>query len=305
MFYIKLNRSKIKVYGEEGKLLPKGFLEEHVSFLHNLLSNDIKGLKNGEFNYNLWLTPNGHPKEEFFVYREEDYFLVDTPADSKKIIEEFNRQKLSLKVFFEDLTQHLSHYFVFGEGINDYVRKKFGINEDFFHFKKYKNFLVARNPLRINQNGYDLIGKEEEIKDFLTDFEQISAEEFENIRIKNCMPAIYKELSEKIIPNETGFLEYFASLTKGCYVGQEAVARVYYRGAPSRALVKFLIKKSAEEGDEIYEKDKKVGFITSVSSDGRRGLGYILRAKVERGKTFKIKDDKGYIKVEGICKPNF
>ncbi len=305
LFFVKLYRSKIEVYGKKGNLLPKGFTDESIAFLHNLLSNDIKGLKEGEFNYNLWLTPNGHPREEFFVYRDKESFIIDTPADANETINQFNKLKLSLQVFFNNLTEKLSHYFIFGDEINDFVRKKFGVKEEYFKFKKFKNIIVARNPLRINQNGYDLIGIEKDIKDYLKDFKELSLEEFEDIRIKNCMPAIHKELNEKILPNETGFLEYMVSLTKGCYVGQEAVARVYYRGTPPRLLVKFNIKKSANIGDEIFEEDKKIGFLTSITSDGRRGLGYILRAKAEIGKTFKLKDDKGYVKVENICKPNF
>ncbi len=309
MFFVKLNRSKIKVSGERGKLLPKGAVEEHTSFLQSLLSNDIKSLQEGEFNYNLWLTPTGNPKEEFFVFKDKEdqevFYLLDTPAKSKEIIDTFNKIKLSLKVYFEDLTEKLSHYFIFGEDINDFVRKKFGISESNFQFKKYKNILIARNPLRINQNGYDLIGEEETIKEYLESLKEISEKEFEDIRIKNCMPAIYKELNEKILPNETGFLDYMVSLTKGCYVGQEAVARVYYRGTPPRTLVKFTIKKYANVGDEILEEGKKVGFVTSVTSDGRRGLGYIIRSKAEVCKTFKVRDDKGYIKIEEICKPRF
>ena len=305
MFFVKLNRSKIEAYGKKGNLLPKGFTNEAVAFLHNLLSNDIKSLNEGEFNYNLWLTPNGNPKEEFFVYKDKESFLIDTPANAKDIINEFNKLKLSLQVYFEDLTNRLSHYFIFGEEINIFVREKFGIKENYFQFKKFKDIIIARNPLRINQNGFDLIGKEEIIREYLKDLKEISMEEFENIRIRNCMPAIHKELNEKILPNETGFLEYMVSLTKGCYVGQEAVARVYYRGIPPRVLVKFNIKKFANSGDEIFEGDKKVGFVTSVSPDGRKGLGYILRAKAELDKTFKIKNDKGYVKIESICKPNF
>ncbi len=305
MFFVRLNRSKIKVYGEKGKLLPKGFMQEDTSFLHSLLSNDIKQLHEGQFNYNLWLTPKGNPKEEFFVYRYKDFYLLDTPSSPEKMIPKLGKLKLSLKVYFENVTETFFHYFIFGEGINKFVREKFGINEDYFHFKNFKNISVARNPLRINQNGYDLIGNEEEIKSYIKDMKELSLQEFEDIRIKNCMPAIHKELNEKVIPNETGFLEYMVSLTKGCYVGQEAVARVYYRGTPPRALVKFSIKKFGSSGDEIFEDEKKVGFITSVSSDGRWGLGYVLRAKAEKGKTFKIKDDKGYIKIEEICKPSF
>lgn len=309
MFFVKLNRSKIKVYGEKGRLLPKGALEEHTSFLQSLLSNDIKSLKDGEFNYNLWLTPTGNPKEEFFVYKDEEegksFYLLDTPANPQEIIQTFEKLKLSLKVYFKDVSQEVSHYFIFGDEINEFVRKKFGITEDNFQFKKYKDILVAKNPLRINKVGFDLIGNEETIKKYLCSLKEIPQEKFEDIRINNCMPAIYKELNENIIPNETGFLDYMVSLTKGCYVGQEAVARVYYRGTPSRTLVKFTIKKYANVGDEILDNQKKIGFITSITSDGRRGLGYVLRTKAEKGKTFKIKDDKGYIKIEGICKPNF
>jgi hypothetical protein len=57
--WVRLKRSKIKVFGKKGKTLPKGFQEEHTSFLHSLLTNDIRGLKPFSFNYTFGLDKTG------------------------------------------------------------------------------------------------------------------------------------------------------------------------------------------------------------------------------------------------------
>jgi len=105
----------------------------------------------------------------------------------------------------------------------------------------------------------------------------------EDIRIEKLIPRIRKELREGFSPLEAGLLSYGISLTKGCYVGQEAIARVYYRGRTPRTLAKFEIK-NVKEGDKIREDNKDIGLITSVNSKGDKALGYILRARAQVGK---------------------
>ncbi len=51
--------------------------EEHTSFLYNILSNDIKGMLSLSLTYNLRLKQNGVPLQEFYVYKLEDYYILD------------------------------------------------------------------------------------------------------------------------------------------------------------------------------------------------------------------------------------
>ncbi|MGC8852543.1 MAG: YgfZ/GcvT domain-containing protein, partial [Hydrogenobacter sp.] len=130
----------------------------------------------------------------------------------------------------------------------------------------------------------DILGSREKLEEILKLVDRITPQEFEDIRIEKMIPRIRKELREGFSPLEAGVLSYAISLTKGCYVGQEAIARVYYRGRTTRTLAKFEVK-SVKEGDKIREDDKDIGLITSVNSKGDKALGYILRAKVQIGKT--------------------
>lgn len=297
MKWIKLERSKIKVFGKKSGMLMKGMTapEEHTHFLQGLLTNDVKSLDTGAFNYNLWLKQNGAPVGDFFVYKFPEYFVLDTEEDGKWVIEEFNRLKLSLRVFFEELPWE--HLFVFGDGSREFVESLIGSPApEEFRFVDRGNFIVANNPLRLREEGFELLG---ELGDINISGEEISKEEFEGMRIERCIPRIHKELKEGFSPLEAGVLEYAISLTKGCYVGQEAIARVHFRGRTPRLLARFTFTGELKEEDKIFEDGKAVGVITSVSPKGNKALGYILRAKAEEGKEFKT--ESATVSLERLC----
>ncbi len=270
MGWIQLNRYKIKVYGKKGKFSIKGMPSDEVAFLHNLLTNDIKGLKYGQFNYNLRLTGNGEPISDFFVYREKDFFVLDTDLNPKAIIHEFNKLKLSLDVSFEVMSYE--HLFVFGETTKVIPQKP----SENFQFIKYGDTYVAKNPVRYGVDGIDLFGNLPDIKSILPEEDRLTEKQAENLRIRNCIPKTGKELKKGFHPLEAN-IPYAFSFEKGCYVGQEAVARVYFRGRPPRTLALFEVKGTVRENEKILKKGKPVGVITSVSFDGKLCLGYVLR----------------------------
>ena len=302
MKWIELKRSKIKVFGKPAKILMKGMTapEEHTHFLHSLLTNNVKALSPGTFNYNLWLRQNGQPVADFFVYKPSDYYILDTEKPADEVIEEFNRLKLSLKVFFEDLTPGMEHVFLFGEGASEFIKDAFGVELEDFQLKEVNGVLVARNPVRLRQTGYDVMGNLSSFKKELPEKDRIEDREFEDLRIENCVPRIGKELREGFSPLEAGVLSYAIDMNKGCYVGQEAIARVYFRGRTPRVLVRMeRVEGEIREGDKLTEEGKSVGVITSVSSEGSKALGYALRNSYEPGK--ELSAERGRVKLEESC----
>ncbi|MEJ5338699.1 MAG: YgfZ/GcvT domain-containing protein [Aquificaceae bacterium] len=285
MQWLRLRRGKIKVYGKTGKLLPKGMAEEHTAFLHNLLTNDIKGMKENTLTYNLWLRQNGFPIGEFFVYRLGDSYLLDTPLDPDRVVEEFNRLKLSMRVYFEVLS--MEHVFVFGEGVDEFLLSRFGFAQQEGEVREAKGVLVACNPIRLREKGYDLVG---DLSGLELPGKELSEEEFEDLRVERLVPALGKELKDGFSPLEACLLKYAISLTKGCYVGQEAIARVHYRGRLPRVLALFE-GEGLSEGEKIRHEDKDIGVITSVSPLRPLALGYVLRAKTQTQKVFET--DRG------------
>jgi folate-binding protein YgfZ len=100
----------------------------------------------------------------------------------------------------------------------------------------------------------------------------LSADEVERLRIEAARPAWGKELDDSILPAEAGLDETHVSFTKGCYPGQEPIARLHYRGKVNRSLRVIEVDR-AEPGDEIRHGDKVVGRVTSAVGD--RALGYV------------------------------
>jgi tRNA-modifying protein YgfZ len=96
--------------------------------------------------------------------------------------------------------------------------------------------------------------------------------ELELLRIEAATPAWGKEIDEKVLPAEAGLDERAISYTKGCYPGQEPIARLHYRGHVNRRL-RVLDVDAAKPGDEVEHEGKAVGRVTSAVQG--RALAYI------------------------------
>lgn len=102
----------------------------------------------------------------------------------------------------------------------------------------------------------------------------VDDEHLERARIEAGVPAWGKEIGETTLPAEAGLEATHISFTKGCYPGQEPVARLHHRGHVNRSL-RVLEVESAQAGDEIAYEEKAVGRITSAVPG--IALGYVRR----------------------------
>jgi tRNA-modifying protein YgfZ len=103
--------------------------------------------------------------------------------------------------------------------------------------------------------------------------EEVSGEELERWRIAAGVPRWGNEIDERILPAEAGLDETHVSFSKGCYPGQEPIARQRYRGKVNRKLRVLEIEGDAKPGDELQLDGKKVGRITSAVPG--IALGYV------------------------------
>ena len=100
----------------------------------------------------------------------------------------------------------------------------------------------------------------------------LEAEEVERARIEAGVPAWGKELDDSILPAEAGLDETHVSFTKGCYPGQEPIARLRHRGHVNRRL-RVLEVESARAGDDVLREERVVGRVTSAVPG--LALGYV------------------------------
>jgi len=108
----------------------------------------------------------------------------------------------------------------------------------------------------------------------------LTTAEFESLRISAGWPS-EQEFDGSTTPAMTGIVPYTVNFDKGCYTGQEFVARVHYRdAAPPKRLVHVSVDGGAQVavGDSISVGDEVVGSITSIQRDAGVGLGYLKRA---------------------------
>ena len=110
----------------------------------------------------------------------------------------------------------------------------------------------------------------------------IDEAELERLRILARTPRLGRELDDRVLPAEAGLEQRAISFTKGCYPGQEPVARLHFRGHPNRGLRVVVL----DDGElpaydaELVHDGKAVGRITSAARDAERGmvaLAYVRR----------------------------
>jgi folate-binding protein YgfZ len=112
----------------------------------------------------------------------------------------------------------------------------------------------------------------------------------ECLRIERGRPRYGIDLEDTVIPQEAGLNERAVSFTKGCYVGQETVARLYSKGKPNRHLRGLRLSEPARGGEELTLGERPVGRLTSVTISptlGPIGLG-LVRREAEVGSSLRV-----------------
>src|SRR5690349_12380632 len=115
----------------------------------------------------------------------------------------------------------------------------------------------------------------------------------ELVRVERGRPRYGVDVDDNTIPQEAGLNERAVSFTKGCYVGQETVARLFYRGKPNRHLRGLKLSAPVEPGTPLRLGEKEVGRVTSVAvspAHGPIGLA-LVRRQAEPGAAISVGED--------------
>jgi len=218
-----------------------------ASYLQALLTNEVEALGPGEACEALLLTPKARVIAPMTVLRRsaEDYLLLTEPGLGERLRAALLRSRFAAKCEIE-LEGHVS-VVVLGDAD--------GI----------PSFDYGVPAVEVLDAGLE---------------PTVGADELELLRITARTPRWGREIDDRVLPAEAGLDARAIDFDKGCYVGQEPVARQHYRGRVNRSLRLLAI-----EGDEPPEYDaelthqgKAVGRVTSSARDGDRGLvalGYV------------------------------
>jgi folate-binding protein YgfZ len=231
---------------------------EAGTFLQGQLSQDVLAMTPDSSAWSWVLAPTGKVDALLRVTRRSDEeWLLDTDGGwGEALLTRLNRFKLRTKVEFELLPWKVLGLRVGWVGSGQ--------------------LMVPAWP---EMSGVDVLDVDPVVPDWMP---VISSEEYEAERIAAGFPKMGAELTEKTIPAETGLNDRTVSFTKGCYTGQELVARIDSRGGNvPRHLRGLGLTGPLEAGTELIDGDgKTAGTVTSVAFSPERGwvaLGYVRR----------------------------
>jgi len=215
-------------------LRPRAFVSvsgpEAEDYLQRMVSNDVEALAVGEVCDALLLTPKARVIATLRVWRrDEDAFLLLTePELGDAVVAELRKMRFAAKC--EIVPEPHTSTIVFG-GDEGLPNDEYGV--------------LAREVLDVELEP------------------TIAPGELERMRIEAGTPRYGYELDDRVLPAEAGLDKTHISFTKGCYPGQEPIARLHYRGHVNRQL-RVLAVEAASSGDEIEYQGKSVGRVTSA-----------------------------------------
>jgi tRNA-modifying protein YgfZ len=200
-----------------------------ADYLQRMVSNDVEALEVGDSCPALLLTAKARVIAPLLVWRrgEEDFLLLTEPELGEPVRSLLTRMRLRARCEVEP-EQHLSQLVFGGEGIVT-----------------------------------DLPGAAEQLDAGLEP--TIRPDELEVRRIEAGVPGWGTEIDDRVLPAEAGLDRTHVSFSKGCYPGQEPVARLHFRGHPNRGLRVLELDDSPPDGVELVHEGKTVGRVTSAA----------------------------------------
>jgi tRNA-modifying protein YgfZ len=153
---------------------------------------------------------------------------------------------------------------------------------------------AAKAEIEPEQHESWLVLGGDEVLDDRPDGEEVGDEELERWRIESGIPRWGSEIDERILPAEAGLDETHISFSKGCYPGQEPIARQRYRGKVNRKLRVLDVEGEADPGDELQLDGKTVGRITSAVKGV--ALAYV-RVEVPENATLNVAAKTGFARL--------
>jgi tRNA-modifying protein YgfZ len=258
------NRGKLKFTGPQ-----------HAWFLHQIMTNSFDPLEQGEVREAALLTPHGRMVGYLEAVAADDAILAHfEPELLATLPDAIRRYVFATQVEIEDVTDEMGLVLASGDDINEVTG-------------------VARQPtttLGVPASYFwlDRVDVDAFINELsAAGYRRAEDDELEAIRIAHGAPRWGRDINEKTLPQEARLEDVAIDFDKGCYVGQEAVAKIHFRGKVNRKLRRLEANEPVTSGAEATLDGQRVGVVTS--SSGTHALA-MLRYTIEPGAVVLVGD---------------
>ncbi|HTX08800.1 MAG TPA: glycine cleavage T C-terminal barrel domain-containing protein [Solirubrobacteraceae bacterium] len=258
---------------ERGKLALTG--GDAAGFLQGQVSNDVESLTPGAGCYAAFLTPKGKMLGDVRILNTGDELLLDT-------------ERVALQALFNMIRRFSIGYAVelhkrtVERGLLSLIGPEAVALTGAVALPAAENAhipvsIAGHEALAIRTDvGVDLLCEASDTEALRAALQEAGAVPIgeaaaECLRVERGRPRYGIDLDDTVIPQEAGLNERAVSFTKGCYVGQETVARLFYRGKPNRQLRGLRLSGPAEPGADLLSGGRPVGRLSSVAESPRFG----------------------------------
>jgi glycine cleavage system T protein len=290
-----------------GKLKLSG--KDHLKFLQGMLSNDVMKLEEGKGVYATILTVKGRMVSDMRVYKDKESILFDLePGLNQVVLELLTKFRLSYKASIDDISETTGLISIQGPKARGILEMLFeeGIPQmeelSFIQKKVMDSELMIVSVNRTGEEGFDLYIENKALADLWEELlkkgqelniKPVGYDALDILRIEAGIPIYNIDMDETNIPIEAGIWNAL-DFEKGCYIGQEVVARIKWRGHVNWHLMGFecdgeIVPKI---GNEVFDGERKIGRITSSTFSPEFNkpicLGYIRREFKDSGTKVQI-----------------
>ncbi|MBE9111100.1 folate-binding protein YgfZ [Nodosilinea sp. LEGE 07298] len=282
---------------------------DRLRFIHNQTTNAFTQRQPGEGCDTVFVTSTARTIDLATVYvTEESLLLITSPGQDQRLINWMDRYIFPAdQVSLTNLTQDMAVFSLIGPGSADTLKQlSIEIGTDCF-YGDHQSVSLHNLPVRLAVGsglglpGYTLLVAAEaadQVWQLITDAAAVPVGEalWQQLRVQQGRPAPNHELTEDYNPLEAGLWQAI-SFEKGCYIGQETIARLNTYQGVKQQLWGIRLGGTAQPGESILVGDEKVGLLTSVveASHGPMGLGYIRTKAGGAGLEVTVGEVKGVV----------
>jgi folate-binding protein YgfZ len=281
---------------------------EAVPFLNGLISNDVKALQPGSWMNAAFPNVQGRLLAAVRILNRGEHFLIDTEqATHAKVWALLERFTLAGDFHITDVTSQTGLISVQGAAAGAVIRQTLGESVSAVERERIATQTSEGEEVSVirathtGEDGFDIFANAVHSRSLwdafrISNAQPVGVEALEVLRIEAGLPCYGIDMDETTILSETN-LEDAVSFTKGCYIGQEIIARIKYRGHVAKKLtgLGFTEKIELSQGAKVMVAERDAGRITSVIWSPRLertiALGYVKYDFLAPGTSVRVIQD--------------
>ncbi|HXB14535.1 MAG TPA: glycine cleavage T C-terminal barrel domain-containing protein [Solirubrobacteraceae bacterium] len=293
---------------DRGKLALSG--AGAVEFLNGQVTNELATLQPGQGRYAAFLTHKGKMLGDLRVLavpgQDGLELLLDTErAALQGLFDMIRRYKVGYEVDLHKRTLERALLSLLGPRAAELAGAELGAEE-------HSNAPASIDGVEVlavrTDSGVDLLCGSEHTAELTGALRArgavpVGEDAAECLRIESGRPRYGVDIDDSVIPQEAGLNERAVSFTKGCYVGQETVARLHYKGKPNRHLRGLLLSAPVASGEPLAIGERPVGRVASVADSPRLGPIALALVRREAGPGARVAVGDGGIQAEVVELP--